>query len=210
MTNKNFLPLSPINADNEVWLPAIYNGRPIKGMIVSNYGWFRRETKAGGYGQESKGTPNFNKQNRNRLRQFGVSVTWADWHEGEHRNTTVNLHRIICCTFQDAFFGPGYEVDHIDRNVANSFVGTPEGDFKDGNLRCVTRAVNQLNKGIIRRKYDTVASDYGYKMRLQFGVRRIADLPVAYRREYYRLLNGENAGRQMTPRTIDLKKGASK
>lgn len=214
MENKfNFLPIPAINAENEVWLPAIYNGRPIKGMIVSNHGWYRRLNKTGGYGQESKGTPSFNRACKNRLRQFMVTITFDDKLEGEKHCTTVNLHRVLCCTFQGVIFAHGDDVDHKDLNVANGYVGSPEGNFFDGNLRKVTHSENMHNRGVVRRTTglrSPVASEYGYRIRMQLGCRRLIDLPKPYLNEYYRLVSAEHRGRPAIPRTITMAKGTKR
>lgn len=177
------------------WRPAIYNGRPIKNLLVNNLGQMRRLVN-GIPSQVSNGTPSFNKKSKNRLRQMMVTITFADVVEGAKARTTVNLHRVILCTFKGVVFEKHMDVDHIDRNVAN---GRLE------NLRACTHTVNMANRSIIRR--DTcrckIASEYGYRMRIQLGARRLADLPKAYLNEYARLIRCEKLGLPAIPRAIN-------
>lgn len=181
-----------MNAD---WRPAIYNGRPIKNLLVNQYGQMRRIIN-GIPSQVSNGTPSFNKKSKNRLRQMMVTITFADVVEGAKAHTTVNLHRVILCTFKGVVFEKHMDVDHIDRNVAN---GRLE------NLRACTHTVNMANRAIIRR--DTcrckIASEYGYRMRIQLGCRRLIDLPKAYLNEYARLIRCEKLGLPAVPRAIN-------
>lgn len=180
---------------NAEWRPAIYNGRPIKNLLVSNLGQMRRLVN-GVPSQVSNGTPSFNKKSKNRLRQMMVSIAYADVVEGAKARTTVNLHRVVLCTFKGVIFEKGMDVDHLDRNVAN---GRLE------NLRACTHTVNMANRAIIRR--DTgrckIASEYGYRMRIQLGCRRLIDLPKAYRNEYARLIRCEKFGLPAIPRPIN-------
>jgi len=183
--------------DEQEWKPAIYNGRSIKNLWVSNYGYMRRQTKAGGFGQITKGTPSFNRANKNRLRQYMVMVAFAETEEGQKPRTCVNLHRVICCTFQGVRFdipGERMDVDHIDHNVSNAFVGTKEGGYRDGNLRAVTHKMNMRNRDVIKPRTDSrtpMAGEYAYRMKLELGCQTIADLPIAYRREYARIRYAE-------------------
>jgi len=190
--------MNTIPAINEQeWRPAIYNGRPVKNLVVSNYGFYRRYTKLGTLGQMSRGTPSFNKQNRNRLRQMMVTITFADPIEGAKSHTTVNLHRVICCTFRGDIFEKGDDVDHIDHDVSNGFLG---------NLRKCTHAENMHNRPTLKPRLNTkspVAAAYGYRIRLTLGCRRIQDLPIAYQREYHRLISCERSGRPAIPRSIN-------
>lgn len=177
------------------WRPAIYNGRPIKHLLVSNLGQMRR-IHNGIPGQVTNGTPSFNKKSKNRLRQMMVTITFADVVEGALAHTTVNLHRVILCTFKGVIFEKHMDVDHIDRNVAN---GRLE------NLRACTHTVNMANRSIIRRETcrSKVASEYGYRMRIQLGCRRLVDLPKAYLNEYARLVRCEKLGLPAIPRAIN-------
>lgn len=204
--------MNKIPAFNEQeWKPAIYNGRAIKGLWVSNYGFMRRETACGCLGQVSRGTPSFNKKNNNRLRQYMVMVTFTEAEEGQKKRTCVNLHRVICCTFQGVRFdveGQRMDVDHIDHDVSNAFVGTKEGEYKDGNLRCVTHQENMHNRPMAKPRQNSltpIASAYAYRMKLELGCHTLADLPIAYRREYARLRYCENHSKPAIPMTIDLR-----
>ena len=177
------------------WRPAIYNGRPIKNLLVNQYGQMRRIVN-GIPSQVSNGTPSFNKKSKNRLRQMMVTITFADVVEGAKAFTTVNLHRVILCTFKGVTFTKGMDVDHIDRNVSN---GRLE------NLRACTHSKNMENRGIIRcdNCRCKIASEYGYRMRIQLGCRRLIDLPKAYRNEYARLIRCEKLGLPAVPRAIN-------
>lgn len=177
------------------WRPAIYNGRHIKNLQVNQYGQMRR-VRNGLPGQVTNGTPSFNKKSKNRLRQMMVTITFADVVEGAKAFTTVNLHRVILCTFKGVVFEKHMDVDHIDRDVSNG---------KLENLRACTHSKNMENRGMIR--HDScrckVASDYGWRMRIQLGCRRLADLPRVYRNEYARLIRCEKLGMPAIPRAIN-------
>lgn len=190
--------------NEQVWLPAVYNGRRIKNMVVSNYGWFRRYNADGVLGQCSRGTPCFNR-NDGRLNQYMVTITFADPIKGQPSRTTVNLHRVLCCTFKGDVFAKGDDVKHKDYDVSNGFVGTAEKNYTDGNLVRCTHDQNMKNIRMAKPKtnfFTPVASAYGYRMKLTLGVKRIADLPLAYRREYRRLQKCERAGFPAIPSDI--------
>lgn len=187
--------ITPEEFAHAEWRPAIYNGRPIKNLLVSNLGQMRRIVN-GVPSQVSNGTPSFNKKSKNRLRQMMVSIAFGDVVEGTKAHTTVNLHRVVLCTFKGVIFEKGMDVDHLDRDVSN---GRLE------NLRACTHTKNMENRGMIRRDKCRckVASDYGWRMRIQLGCRRLDDLPRAYRNEYARLIRCEKLGLPAVPRPIN-------
>lgn len=197
--------------DKQEWRPAVYNGRKIKNLWVSNYGFMRRKTKAGGFGQVSRGTPYFNKSAKGRLSQYMVMVVFEEAAKGQKLRTCVNLHRVLCCTFQGVTFKSGYDVDHIDHNVSNAFVGTRKGKYLDGNLRCVTHSQNMKNRPVVRpraRSLTPKAGEWIYRIKLELGVTRLSALPKAYINEYQRIRYYELRGREVKPRTIALRASA--
>lgn len=185
----NFIKAS-VNAN---WKPAIWNGRPVVGLQVSDTGLMRRVDRYGNLGQVTAGTPNFNKDNNNRLRQFMVCITLS---KGEHR--CVNLHRVIYETFTGDRFQPGDDIDHKDCNVANGHLS---------NLQRLSHAENCRKKNLPPPKKNVkarIASWYRYQVCLQLNCLRIKDLPIPYQREYYRLAWCERTGRKAVPRRIGV------
>lgn len=199
--------------NDQEWKPAVYNGMAIKNLLISNYGLIRR-IKNGIPGQVTRGTPVFHKnpktKQRGRLSMFEACVTFIDAPAGVKTCRAVNVDRIACCTFKGDFFNKGFDVDHIDRDVENGFVGTAAKNYTDGNLRCVTRSENMKNQGARKPRTGIkcpVASEFQYKIKLQLGLRNIAEFPRAYIREYRRLRYAELHGLPAIPRTINLRDG---
>ena len=194
----NFIESEMVNCN---WKEAVYNGERIPGLLVSDTGYMRRVDRYGNRGQVSKGTPNFNRSNNNnRLRQFMVCITTE---KGVHR--TVNLHRVILCTFTGCIFKKGDDLDHIDCNVANGGLS---------NLQKLTHAENCAKKNIVPAKLDgpcPIASQYRYQVCLQLNCRTLKELPRAYFNEYYRLRACEQHGRPAVPKRINggLRKAAA-
>lgn len=183
-----------MDLSNTKWRAAVYNGRPIFNLLVSDCGAMRRiDKKTGLPGPVSFGIPNYNKENGNRMRQMMVSVNF-----GKGENTTVNLHRVILCTFKDVVFGKGEDVDHIDMNPAN---GSLE------NLRKLTHRENTACRNLrepSKTSKSPIASQYRHAMCLRLNVKRVADLPHAVFNEYHRLKTCEYQGRPAIPRRISL------
>lgn len=197
--------------DEQEWRPAVYNGRAIKNLWVSNYGFMRRMTKAGGFGQVTRGTPYFNKRAKGRLSQYMVMVVFEEAEEGQKLRTCVNLHRVVCCTFQGVVFERGQDVDHIDHDVSDAYVGSAEGNYRDGNLRCVSHSENMYNRPMAKPRLNSmtpIAGQWAYRMKLALDCPRLEDLPKAYRNEYNRIRYYEIRGREVHPRTISLSESA--
>lgn len=194
--------------NEQEWRPAVYNGQPIKNMLISNYGFYRRLTKLGTPGQISRGTPSIAKEYGGRLRMYMVSCSFDKELPGKKTtHTTLNIDRISCSTFLGTNWEKGMEVDHLDRDVNNGFVGSGMNGYKDGNLRPCDHKTNMANRNVIpprRSSKSPIAGAYAYKMKLQLGCQRIADLPRAYRNEYQRLVTAENRGKPAIPRPINL------
>ena len=185
----NYLKLEKFNCQ---WRPAMYNGEPVIGLLVSDTGLMRRVDRYGQGGQVSCGTPNFNKANGNRLRQFEVCITTK---KGDHR--CVNLHRIVYETFTGDIIEKGYDLDHIDCNVANGCIE---------NLQKLTHSENCRKKNLLKPRTNIktpIAAQYRYQMCLQLNCRTLAELPRAYFREYYRLASCERRGVPAIPRRIN-------
>ena len=185
----------PVPFHEMEWKPAVYNGIPVKNLEVSDYGFIRRRTK-NGIGQTTRGTPNFNRENNNRLRQFMVCCTFVEPLPNGKTHTTVNVDRIVLCTFKGDVFGQKEDVDHIDKNVLNGHVK---------NLRKLSHSDNMLNTNLHPPRPGTsvpVASEYRYRMLLALNCSRLVDLPSAYRSEYHRLRKCERLGLPAVPRRI--------
>lgn len=174
------------------WKEAVYNGQPVPGLLVSDTGLMRRIDRYGNRGQVSCGTPNFNKANRNRLRQYMVSITPE---KGKHK--TVNLHRVIYETFTGDRFQPGDDIDHKDCNVANGHLD---------NLQRLSHRDNCRKKNIVPANLNgkcPIASQYRYQVCLQLNCRTLNDLPRAYFNEYHRLRSREHKGLPAIPKRIN-------
>lgn len=163
----------------ENWAPAIYNGRLIDGLYVSDQGWMRR----GRWGQTSKGTAAIDPKHPAYIKQMMVCIKDEDY-KLKHR--AVNLHRIVLETFGGVTWVPGCQVDHIDRNPTNGVLG---------NLRMVSRQQNMQNRSL-RPPTSSPASIYRYSQCCKFGVRRVKDLPTYVIHEYRRMLKRESMARK--------------
>lgn len=185
---------TPANLEMSTWKPAIYNGRPVTNLLVSDCGAMRRiDKKTGLPGPVSFGIPNFNKENGNRMRQMMVSINM-----GRGENSTVNLHRVILCTFKGEIFLKGQDVDHIDLNPANGNVE---------NLRKISHRENVLHRNLrkpLKNTKSPIAAQYRYSMCLRLNVKRLVDLPHAVFNEYHRLKACEYAGMPAIPKKISL------
>lgn len=163
----------------ENWAPAIYNGRLIDGLYVSDKGWMRR----GRWGQTSKGTAAIDPKHPAYIKQMMVCIKDEDY-KLKHR--AVNLHRIVLETFGGVTWVPGCQVDHIDRNTTNGVLS---------NLRMVTRAENMRNRSLVPPT-SAPSSIYRYAQCKKFDVRRLKDLPNYVIREYRRMLKAESLARR--------------
>ena len=183
-----------MDLSNTKWRAAVYNGRPIFNLLVSDCGAMRRiDKKTGLPGPVSFGIPNFNKANGNRMRQMMVSVTF-----GPKDCTTVNLHRVILCTFKGEMFEKGEDLDHIDLNPYNGNIS---------NLRKISHRENVLHRNLrkpLKNTKSPIAAQYRYSMCLRLNVKRLVDLPHAVFNEYHRLKACEYAGLPAIPRKISF------
>ena len=167
----------------ERWVPALYAGKPVEGLEVSDQGRMRKNG-----GDPSFGTPNIDREH-NYLRSLQVCVKDAAY---KHGHRAVNLHRVIWESFNPGEpWVEGNQIDHIDRNVRN---GRLE------NLRQVTRKENMRNRSLSvpgRKSHlgeecrTPATSQWRYQECLRCGVRRVDDLPLESRRMYMRLYRRE-------------------
>ena len=125
------------------------------------------------------GTANFRYDGK--VRQMMLNVVRPNGKRG-----AVNVGKIILEAFGFTQPSPKHQVDHIN--------GDPT-DNRIENLRWVTRSQNIKNQG--RRKAKNPkhaeASEYGYRQRIRFGVKTIAELPNEIRLTYYRMLKTKAA-----------------
>lgn len=163
----------------EHWAPAIYDGKVVDGLYVSDQGWMRR----GRWGQTSKGTPAIDPKHPSYIKQMMVCIKDEDY-KLKHR--AVNLHRIVLETFGGVTWVPGCQLDHINRCTT---------DGRVENLRMVTRQQNMQNRNL-RPPTSSAASIYRYAQCQKFEVRRVADLPIYVQRAYRRMLKAESDARK--------------
>lgn len=120
------------------------------------------------------GTANFRYDGK--VRQMMLNIVRPNGKRG-----AVNVGKIILEAFGLIQPSPKHQVDHIDRDAANNSIE---------NLRWVTRSQNVKNQS--RRKAKNPkhqeASDYGYRQRIRFGVKKIDELPKEIRQTYAKLL----------------------
>ena len=172
---------SCLNADGTVenWAPAIYDGKVIENLYVSDHGWMRR----GRLGQESKGTPGIDPKHPSYIKQMMVCIKDEDY---KRKHRAVNLHRIVLETFGGVKWVDGCQVDHIDRNTTNGVLG---------NLRMVTRKENMQNRSL-RPPTHSPSSIYRYAQCQKFAVRRLKDLPDNVQKAYFRMVKAESVARR--------------
>lgn len=163
----------------EHWAPAIYDGRVIEGLYVSDQGWMRRHR----WGQTSKGTPAIDPKHPAYIKQMMVCVKDPDY---KHGHRAVNLHRVVLETFTGVKWIKGCQLDHINRCTT---------DGRVENLRMVTRQQNMQNLNL-RPPTSSPASIYRYAQCRKFDVRRVADLPTYVQRTYRRMLKAESVARR--------------
>lgn len=167
------------NGRVEHWAEAIYDGRVVDGLYVSDMGRMRR----GRFGRVSNGTPTIDKKTHY-IKQLEVCIKDPGY---KHQHRAVNLHRIVFETFTGVKWIKGHQLDHIDRCVLHGNVD---------NLRMVTRGENMQNLNLRPPMCQEESSLYRYTQCLKFGVRRIADLPIDSKRKYWRLRNAEYKARK--------------
>lgn len=178
--------------ENREFIPAIYNGKPVRNLWVSKDGWMRRKDRHGDWKEPTLGTPNINRKYNNYLRSYEVLIDDPDY-KWKHR--AVNLHRIVYETFTGFPWVEGNQLDHIDR--------TKRGDVD--NLRCVTPHENMMNQNPrppIKAKADSKFSQFRYSQLLRYGVTRLTDLPVEVQKEYWRIRWREISARRKQQKAI--------
>lgn len=151
------------------WRQAVYNGKQVPNLFVSNTGFMRR----GIDGEVTRGTPNYDRKKRY-IRSYEVCIMDPSY-KWKHR--AVNLHRIVYETFTGNPWVDGCQLDHIDR--------TKRGDIE--NLRCVSRAENIRNRGPFQPVPGLPHSLFRFRMQLKYGVDRLSQLPPEVIREYLRM-----------------------
>lgn len=164
-------------SENREFVPAIYNGKPVENLWVSEDGWMRRKKRNGEWKEPTRGTPNINKKYNNYLRSYEVLIKDPEY---KRPYRAVNLHRVIYETFTGNPWVDGCQLDHIDRTKRCSL----------DNLRCVTPHENMLNQNPrrpIEAKKGTKFSNFRYTQLLRFGVNRLVDLPDEVQKEYWRI-----------------------
>ena len=119
--------------DIEIWKTAIVNGEPWENYQVSNFG----KIMSLNYGRTGKSKLKRLNKTKTGYQQVRLSKNG--------KKDTFYVHRIVAETFL-----PNPEnlpqVNHIDEDKTNNFVGTPENDYKDGNLEWKSHRDN-LNHG---------------------------------------------------------------
>lgn len=163
----------------EHWAPAIYDGKVVEGLYVSDQGWMRRHR----WGQTSKGTPAIDPRHPSYIKQMMVCVKDPEY---KHGHRAVNLHRVVLETFTGVKWIKGCQLDHINRCTT---------DGRVENLRMVTRQQNMQNLNL-RPPTSSPASIYRYAQCRKFDVRRVADLPTYVQRTYRRMLKAESVARR--------------
>lgn len=162
----------------ETWKAAIYDGKPVAGLFVSDRGRMRR-----GLGQITRGSACYGD---GRLKQMMVCIADPGY---KHKHRAVNLHRIVLETFTGVKWVPGYQVDHVNHEVA---------DGRVENLRMVSRSDNMRNRRLPPPRLGgkcPKASLYRYNQCLKYGAHRLDDLPKIIQREYHRIRIAEHRAR---------------
>ena len=113
----------------EIWRTAIVNSEHYENYQVSNFGQILSLNYRG------TGKPKLLKPNKNKQGYLLVKL----YKDGKRKNYKV--HRLVVESFLP---NPNNFpcVNHKDENKENNFVGTPENDYKDGNLEWCTHEYN--------------------------------------------------------------------
>ena len=120
--------------DTEQWRTAVYDGIVYEGLYkVSNFG------RILSLDYNHTGKPGLMTPHKRKNGYLQVKL----WKNGEKK--TCLVHRLVAFTFLE---NPDNlpEVNHIDENKTNNFVGTPENDYKDGNIEWKSHRGN-INHG---------------------------------------------------------------
>ena len=114
----------------EIWRTAIINGEHYEGYKVSNWG----RLMSLNYGRTGKPKLLIPVENK-----YGYMVVLL-YKNGKRK--MYRVHRLVAETFIP---NPNNlpQVNHKDEDKTNNFVGTPENDYKDGNLEWCTCEYNQ-------------------------------------------------------------------
>lgn len=167
------------NGRIEHWAEAIYDGRVVDNLYVSDMGRMRR----GRFGSISNGTPTIDKKTHY-IKQLEVCIKDSGY---KHQHRAVNLHRIVLETFGGVSWVKGMQLDHIDRCVLHGHID---------NLRMVTRADNMTNRNLRKPLSSNESSLVCYTQCLKYGVRRFKDLPIEAKRKVWRLRHAEYKARK--------------
>lgn len=113
----------------EIWRTTIVNGEPYENYQVSNFG------RILSLNYNHTGKPKLLKYKKEKNGYLRVYLC-------KNKKSKIFLvHRLVAETF---LLNPDNlpQVNHIDEDKTNNFVGTPENDYKDGNLEWCTREYN--------------------------------------------------------------------
>ena len=115
--------------ETEIWRTVIYDGEMYEKYQASNFGQILSLNYRG------TGKSKLLKTSKDKDGYFRVGFR----KDGKYKNFLV--HRLVAETF---ISNPDNlpQVNHKDENKENNFVGTPENDYKDGNLEWCTHEYN--------------------------------------------------------------------
>ena len=113
----------------EIWKTVIVNGEPYENYQVSNWG------RIMSLNYHRSGKPKLLKPSKDK---YGYKTVLL-YKNGKRK--MFKVHRLVSETFiTNPLNLP--QVNHKDENKENNFVGTPENDYKDGNLEWCTNEYN--------------------------------------------------------------------
>lgn len=113
----------------EIWRTAVYDGEPYENYQVSNFG------NVISLNFHRSGKPKLLKPTKDKDGYFQVTL----YKDGKIKR--IMVHRLVTEAF---LLNPENlpQVNHKDEDKTNNFVGTPENDYKDGNLEWCTNEYN--------------------------------------------------------------------
>lgn len=113
----------------EIWRTAIVNGEIYEGYEVSNFGQILS------LNYHRSGKSKLLKPSKDKDGYFQVTL----YKDGKIKR--IMVHRLVTEAF---LLNPNNlpQVNHKDEDKTNNFVGTPENDYKDGNLEWCTNEYN--------------------------------------------------------------------
>ena len=130
----------------EIWKTAIVNGEPWENYQVSNFGQILSLS------YNKTGKPKLLKTCKDKYGYLRVGL----YKNGKRK--LFQIHRLVAETF---ISNPDNlpQVNHKDENKENNFVGTPENDYKDGNLEYCTSEYNS-NYGTRNEKLSKIVLQF--------------------------------------------------